>query len=269
MNDSQKINMIRQAFPVTEQIAYLNTGSFGPLSRVYQEAIMTAIEQEVVNGRSNAQIATASNEAADTVRQKIAQLVRATPNEIALTQHTTNGINIAVHGLDWQAGDEIITTTTEHEGGMMPLYVLRQRRGVVLRIVDITAEDDDAQILAKFEREITTRTRAILFSHVTWNLGTRFPLAGIVALAQQHHLLTIVDAAQSAGAVPIDLPASGIDFYAMPCQKWLCGPDGLGALYVRRERISQLQPTFAGFRTQAQWDFTGHFMPAQVRAAMR
>ncbi len=262
MNDSQKISMIRQAFPVIGQCAYLNTGSTGPFSQMYHDALVATQEADLQNGRSGATQSAIINEASENIRAKYAKLAQATTDEIALTQHTTYGINIALHGLSWQPGDEIITTDTEHEGGMMPLFVLRQRQGVVLRIVDIKPDDSDAEILAKIEREITPRTRLILFSHVAWNLGIRFPMEEIAALAHQRHLLTMVDAAQSAGAIPLDLPASGVDFYAMPGQKWLCGPQGTGAFYVRRDRISQLQPTFAGYRTQSQWDYTGHFMPS-------
>jgi L-cysteine/cystine lyase len=90
-------------------------------------------------------------------------------------------------------------------------------------------------------------------------------MSELVALGHQHKVLSLVDAAQSIGAIELDLPASGVDFYAMPGQKWLCGPEGTGALYVRPDRLSQLNMTFTGFFSMKDfesWDFTGNFMPA-------
>ena len=84
-------------------------------------------------------------------------------------------------------------------------------------------------------------------------------------MGHRHHVLSAVDAAQSAGAIPLDLPASGVDFYAMPGQKWLCGPEGVGALYVRREHLSLVSPMFVGYRSMGEagiFDYAGYFMPA-------
>jgi L-cysteine/cystine lyase len=102
---------------------------------------------------------------------------------------------------------------------------------------------------------------------VAWNTGVRLPLAEIVAMAHSHHVLCAVDAAQSAGAIALDLPASGVDFYAMPGQKWLCGPEGTGALYVRPDRLSLVAPVFVGFRTMGEdggFNYAGDFMPAST-----
>jgi L-cysteine/cystine lyase len=261
-----KTKRIRQLFPVTQKKVYLNTGTCGPLSTLMRDNLNQHLEVDFNHGRASADGFVTLLASADSLRQQIATLTHATSEEIALTHHTTEGMNIVLFGLNWQAGDEIITTTVEHEGGLVPAYVLRQRFGVVIRMVDITAADtSDDDIIAKIAAQITPRTRLILFSHVAWNLGNRLPLERIVTLAQQHHILTLVDAAQSTGAIPLDLPASGVDFYAMPGQKWLCGPEGTGALYVRRDRLSLLNMSFSGFlslKTPMDWDFTGHFMPA-------
>jgi L-cysteine/cystine lyase len=121
-----------------------------------------------------------------------------------------------------------------------------------------------ATIIAKLEAGITARTRLLVISHVTWNTGLRLDLAAICAMAHKHGVWVVADAAQSVGMIPLDLPASGVDFYAMPAQKWLCGPEGIGALYVRADRLSQLNMTFAGFRSLIEpnaYDLTGHYMP--------
>lgn len=265
MSPSEKITQIRQMMPVTESTAYLNTGTCGPISSVLRDALDSHLAHDFTHGRASFDGFAHLMESSAHLRQQIADLTHTTAEEIALTHHTTDGMNIVLFGLNWQAGDEIITTTVEHEGGLVPIYVLRQRFGVNVRMVDITAVDSDEEIIAKIAAQITPRTRLILFSHVAWNLGNQLPLEQIITLAHAHHVLTLVDAAQSVGAIPLDLAASGVDFYAMPGQKWLCGPEGTGALYVRRDRISLLNMSFSGFlslKTPMDWDFTGYFMPA-------
>ena len=199
------------------------------------------------------------------LRQAFADLTNASPAEIALTHHTTEGMNIVAHGLNLQPGDEVVTTTLEHEGGLLPLYILKQRRGITVKTVELMNTTDDAEIVRRLEAAISPRTRLILFSHVAWNTGQRLPLAEISAMARRHHVLTLVDAAQSVGAIPLDLPASGVDFYAMPGQKWLCGIEGTGALYIRRERLGMLSPTFVGYASlelSSMYDYDGAFMLA-------
>lgn len=265
MNNSDKLAAIRTAMPATEAKAYLNTGTCGPMSTVLRQSLDESLAYDFEHGRATGDGFAKMMDSMTDIRARIGRMVHADPSTIALTQHTTNGMNIALFGLNWQAGDELITTTVEHEGGLVPAFILRQRYGVIIRMVDITAADTDAEIVAKLEAAITPRTRALLVSHVAWNLGNRLPLREIAAVCRRHHVLSIVDAAQSFAAIPLDLPALGVDAYAMPGQKWLCGPEGTGALYIRTESLSLFNMSFAGFfslKTPMDWDFTGHFMPA-------
>jgi len=159
----------------------------------------------------------------------------------------------------------VVTTTSEHEGGLLPVYVLRQRHGVGLKLIELDPDD----VVTQLQAAITPRTRLLVISHVLWNTGARLPLADIVSLAHQHDVLVLVDGAQSAGSIPLDLPATDVDFYALPGQKWLCGPEGTGALYVRRDRLSLVAPTFVGFSTLEDvnsYDFSGYFLPARDAA---
>jgi L-cysteine/cystine lyase len=191
-------------------------------------------------------------------------LVQASPAEVALTHNTTDGMNIIVHGLAWQAGDEVVTTKLEHPGGLLPLYVNRQRYGVVVKVVDIPADLSAEEVVARLEAAMTPRTRLLALSHVAWNTGMRLPLADIVAMAHRHNALCLIDGAQSGGAIALNLPASGVDFYAITGQKWLCGPEGIGALYLRQEHLNLVAPTFVGYRSMDRvggHDWTGYFMP--------
>ncbi len=266
MSDSDKITYIRDQMPVTRRKVFLNTGTSGPLATRTTAAMQEEMARELEEGRAGVQSFRRFGEIKTALREAFARLVNARPAEIALTHHTTEGMNIVTHGLNWQPGDEVVTTTLEHEGGLLPLFVLKQRQGVTVKVVRLAPDDSPEEMVARLEEAFSPRTRLLVFSHVAWNTGQRLPLAPLATMARRHGVLTLVDGAQSAGAIPLDLPASGVDFYALPGQKWLCGPEGIGALYVRRERLALVAPTFAGYASLENptlYDLTGYFLPAR------
>src|SRR5690606_8258970 len=127
-------------------------------------------------------------------------------------------------------------------------------------------DDDHLDLIDKFRAAINDRTRLVSLSHVSWKTGTVFPLAEVARAAHQHGALVAVDGAQSGGAIGIDVKKLDVDFYAIPGQKWLCGPEGTGALYVRRERLADLRQTYVGFpsmRDGRAQDFEGNFLVAE------
>ncbi len=160
-------------------------------------------------------------------REAAASLVNAGPDDVALTQNTTHGMNLGVAAIDWRQGDEVVSTATEHPGCLMPLHVAARRFGMKVNLVStpITPE--------KIEAALTPRTRLIALSHVDWTNGEVLPLEEICALARDRGILTLVDGAQSVGNIPVDIPATGADMYAFTGHKWVLGPEGMGAFYVR------------------------------------
>ncbi|MGI8860633.1 MAG: aminotransferase class V-fold PLP-dependent enzyme [Rubrobacteraceae bacterium] len=160
-------------------------------------------------------------------REAAARLVGAEPDDVALTQNTTHGMNLGVGAVDWREGDEAVSATTEHPGCLAPLHTLQRRFGVKVKLVPtpVTAE--------KLEAALTPRTRLIALSHVDWTTGEVLPLQEICALARERGIPTLVDGAQSVGNIPVDAPATGADMYALTGHKWLLGPEGMGALYIR------------------------------------
>ena len=260
--EREKIELIRQKMPSVNQQLYMNTGSVGPLAQVTHERLLEAESAEYLQGRGwVAGFMAFKLGALVELRERFGRLLGVSAETIALTRNTTEGINIAAHGLQWQAGDEIITTNWEHPGGYLPLYVLRERYGVTLRFIDLDFEDSAETIVERFRAAITPRTRLLAFSHVAWNSGLILPLTQLTELAHQHYAYILVDGAQSAGAIPLDLTESGVDFYAIPGQKWLCGLEGTGALYVRPDRLSLLSSLFIGYMSSEQFDQTGHYLP--------
>ena len=135
-------------------------------------------------------------------RSAVAALLVADVDDIALAHSTTDGVNVGVWSIDWQAGDRVVTSSGEHPAVTGPLIQLRDRRGVELVVVDPDPDGDEAATLAAFDAALDERTRMVVLSHVLYGSGTRLPLAAIAAAAHERGALVVVDGAQSVGADP-------------------------------------------------------------------
>ncbi|HEX6797702.1 MAG TPA: aminotransferase class V-fold PLP-dependent enzyme [Ktedonobacterales bacterium] len=242
-----RIETIRDEVPAVRDTVYLNTGTCGPLPRRAVAAVREAFDTELAHGRIGPTHYPAMAEAVSGVKATVASVLGCDAEELALTRHTTDGMNIALAGLSWQPGDEIVVTNIEHPSGLLPSFLARRRYQVVTRVADIGLGGGPAEeIVAAIERQITPRTRLIVLSHIPYTTGAVLPLAEISAMAHGHGVRVLADAAQSYGQIPLDLHALGVDYYAMPGQKWMCGPEGTGVFYARAESLDALEQTFAG-----------------------
>jgi len=260
--DESEIAAIRAELPVTQRYAYLNTGTNGPLPRRSHEALMANSQAELEDGRIGPSAFARMLENLTGARAAFAGLLGCDSSEVTLTHNTTEGMNIAIMGLDWHAGDEVVSATAEHPGGLYPLYVLHQRYGVRIRMTEIALPDRDP--VEELRRALTPRTRAVVLSHVSWATGMVLPIREMVDLAHSVGALFICDAAQSGGMVPSHVYELGVDAYACSGQKWLCGPDGTGALFIRRDRWADIHQTMIGYWgiQSGMSDFEGNFVPA-------
>ncbi|WP_448576118.1 aminotransferase class V-fold PLP-dependent enzyme [Thermomicrobium sp.] len=262
MQESDKVAAIRAVMPAVCEYAYLNTGTFGPLPSLVQEAMQREAERELLHGRITSESYERTADLKRQAREEVARLLGCRPDQIALTRHTTDGINLAVMGLDWQPGDEIVTTDMEHPGAQGPIFNVARRYGVVVRTARLGTGAGD--VVGALARLIGRRTRMVVLSHLTWNTGAILPIAEIATLAHQHGALVVVDGAQSAGSIPTDVAALGADVYAIPGQKWLCGPEGTGAVYFSDEALDRLQLTIVGYASLAPNGLEpigGYFLP--------
>ena len=227
---ARHVSLARETFPalIENDYVYLNSGGSGPPSYEVIEAMRAA--DDLCSGPAylvGAGFYARQAEMRERARETAARLIGAAPQDVALTQNTTHGMNLGVASIDWYEGDEAVSTTTEHPGCLVPLHNLAERFGVKVTLVSppVTAE--------KIEAALTLRTRLVALSHVDWTSGEVFPLTEICALARERGALTLIDGAQSVGNISVDVPVSGADMYAFTGHKWVLGPEGMGALYVR------------------------------------
>jgi L-cysteine/cystine lyase len=224
---------LRREFPVAETRAYLNAGTCGPVPWAAVDAMAEAARAAALEGRAHAYFGR-TLEAVGRLRSIYARALRARAEDVAVTTSTSDGIVRVLAGLDLAPGDEVLVAEREHPGLLGPLGALRARRGVAVRTVALDGIAD----------EVSDATRLVACSHVAWTTGELAPaLPGGLA----DRVAVLLDGAQGAGAVDVDVGALGCSFYAAAGQKWMCGPAGTGMLWVSpawRERLAAAGPTY-------------------------
>ncbi len=261
MADDQTVRWawMRDRTPVTRGYVYLNAGFSGPLTTDVVDAMKRRIDMELEHGPTTKAVMDDRAALAKQLREATATMMGADADEIAITGNTTEGVNIGINGLSLQAGDRVVTTSIEHGSGMVPTYWTRQKYGTEVSIVPIDSGDGVGEIVERFDQAMGDSTKLVVLSEISYSTGQALPLAEITRMAHDRGATVVVDGAQTAGHIPIDVHALGVDAYAVPSHKWLCGPDGLGMLYVRRDRIADLDPVKVSGRAAASYDFAGHF----------
>jgi L-cysteine/cystine lyase len=239
------VDAVRSSLPVTQRLVYLNTGTAGPLPAPTVTAMAEAATVEAERGRINHAGFQDLFDRLTELRAGLAAFVGAEPLEIAISHNTTDGMNIGAWSLPWQPGDRVVTTTLEHPGALLPLYLLHSRFGVEVDFADI-GRGGRGETLEAMAKAIRPGTKLVVVSHVTWGTGAVLPLREIAELAHAAGALVLVDGAQSVGSIPVDMHADGADFYAFSGQKWLCGPEGTGGIFVRADRADRFTPAFVG-----------------------
>jgi L-cysteine/cystine lyase len=220
------VEELRAQFPVLERVAYLNAGTNGPVPRAAFDAVEASLQEQLEHGRSSKPWFEHQIERIDELRARAALLLGADQSDVAITGSTTDGVNAALAALDLAEGDDVLTSDEEHPGVLAPLAVLRDRRGVQVRVAPF----------AELAQAVRPETKVVCCSHVSWRTGR---VVDAAALAASDALL-VLDGAQGLGAVPTGTGELGCDFYAASGQKWLCGPNGIGYLYVRAELAGEL-----------------------------
>ena len=249
---------IREQFLFPKDKQYLNTASLGPSPRMVIDTICKTIEKLETTCSHGHSLTKKTH-------TQIAAFLNTSPDEIAIIRNATEGMNIIARTLRLKAGDEVIITTHEHVGGASPWFALQKDLGVVVKLIDldITGEKN----LQIIKDAVTSKTKAIAFSHITCTNGMKLPAKEIAAFCKSKNIYSCVDGAQALGMFPIDLTDMNPDFYTSSGHKWLFGPKGTGILYMNKKWISKLNPVFAGAYTDSKFDLNSLTM--EYRASVQ
>ncbi len=230
---------LRKEFPITRNYNFQNHAAVAPMCQRAVSAAQNFLERN----QQQAYLDTGFYREAERVRQAAARFIHANPDEICFIKNTSEGLSFVANGLTWQSGDNVVTTNVEFPANVYPWQALRAR-GVEVQMV---FEENGRISLDALLAAINSRTRVVAISSVQYASGFRTDLAALGEYCQAKGVLLCVDGIQSLGALPIDVKAMGIDFLSADGHKWLCGPEGLGIFYVRKEVQGYLKPTCIGW----------------------
>jgi selenocysteine lyase/cysteine desulfurase len=241
---------IQQAYTVTRGIVNLNNGGVSPSPRVVTEAFMRYTwQQEDLPAYTMWQVLEPQCES---VRTGLAGIFGCDREEIAITRNASESLETLLMGMDFQPGDEILTTTQDYPRMLTTLRQREQREKLALKLIKVPIAPSDPKAIADaFEAGITPRTKLILISHVINLTGQITPVKAVCAMARAKGIETIVDGAHSFAHFEFKRDDLGCDYFGTSLHKWLCAPKGTGMLYVRKDKIAKIWPLMAAEKTQA------------------
>ena len=251
----------REEFGVTERYVYLNHAAVGVLPKS-----SVAVLQRFLSAQGDAGVLGTwpYEDEMPAIRASIARFIGAHEREIAIVRNSSDGANAIACGIDWKPGDEVILCDNEFPANAISWVALR-RRGVAVRVLNAQYERLTPAVLA---REISSRTRVVAVSWVSYGDGYRHDLAGLAEVAHRKGALLCVDAMQALGAFPIDVRAESVDALYLGAAKWMLSLQGVGFLYVRADLIDRLILAAPGWRSMRDiWDFANFEQPYAAGAS--
>ncbi len=236
---------IRQDFPLTKRTVYMNNGAIAPMPVAAIKAVTNYLLKCADEGPDSKSASEYTTLLLNELRSRVAHLIGCDRDEVVLTQSTTDGINMVANGLEWKRGDAIVSRggSHEHYANYFQWLRLAKEKGVILR--ELAIDQNGFFDAADLERQARGST-LVAMSHVLYNTGALMPAEEIGRIANENGALFCIDAAQSAGTVPIDVKKIGCHFMAFPGFKWLCGPNGIGVFYCRKDAVERLRPPSIG-----------------------
>jgi cysteine desulfurase / selenocysteine lyase len=239
------IEAIRAATPLTATTVYMDTAAASlPPDVVLDEARRYLLD----TGHVGIYLPSFRKETyarVEAVRARLAAFLGSGAHEIAFTKNATEAISLVARGIDWRPGDEILVADTEMLSNLLPWRRLEQTHGVVVRM--IAADAAGMLVPESFADAITPRTRLVTFSHVPNSTGAVQPAASICRVARERGVMSLVNASQSVGMLPVSVAQLDCDFLAGCGRKALRATEGSGFLYVREAHIETLEPVLAGW----------------------
>lgn len=230
------LDKIRREFPVTKNSLYFNSANRTPIAASVRERVISLYDDAHATGGDKP----AWYQEVEIVRSKIATLIGATPNEIAFTKNTSEGLNMAANAIPWQPGDNVLLAEGEHPNNIYAWLGLRSK-GLEVRLVPIKEGWINADTFAPY---IDERTRVISLSHITFHPGQRHDVEDLAQLCKERGIHLVLDAMQSVGVTNVDVSSLGVSMLAAGCHKGLMALPGHGFFYCNNSLASELHPAY-------------------------
>ena len=179
--------------------------------------------------------------------ERLSNLVNCDKDELAITRNTTESLDLIISGFPWEKNDEAIFAIQDY-GSMQEMFKLTaKRRGIVNKIISVPNQpENDEEIVSLYEQQITKKTKLIMVSHMINITGQILPVKKICEMAHSYNIDVLVDGAHCVGHIDVDIKDLNCDYYGSSLHKWLSAPLGTGLLFVKKEKISKIEPILAG-----------------------
>jgi cysteine desulfurase / selenocysteine lyase len=237
---------LKEEFPVKNSVAYFNNASYTPMGRAATSAITEALKEYSRTG-PNDEYYLRLKQAGNVAREKLTSLVNIRKEDVIFTESATQSINLVANGFKLNSGDVIITRggATEHPSNYLPWKYYTDRKGV--QIVDLEVDEFGIPNLSALDSALkASKAKLVVMSHVLYNLGTTMPVKEAARISHERGARFFLDASQSIGAKTVDLRDIDCDYAAGTAAKWLCGPLGLGFLFVKEDALDTVEPLSFG-----------------------
>ena len=179
--------------------------------------------------------------------ERLSNLVNCDKDELAITRNTTESLDLIISGFPWKKNDEAIFAIQDY-GSMQEMFKLTaKRRGIVNKIISVPNQpENDEEIVSLYEQQITKKTKLIMVSHMINITGQILPVKKICEMAHSYNIDVLVDGAHCVGHIDVDIKGLNCDYYGSSLHKWLSAPLGTGLLFVKKDKISKIEPILAG-----------------------
>jgi len=234
-------SIIQRAYSVNPNLINLNNGGVSPAPIVVQQAVERY--NELANEGPSYYMWRVIDQGREPLREKLALIAGAKPEEIAINRNSTESLNTIIYGLDFKAGDEVIGTKQDYPNMIQAYRQRAMREGIVYKQIsfDFPIEDDE-QIVKAFEQAITLRTKLIHVTHMINWVGQTMPVAKIADMAHSHGIEVLVDGAHSFGLMDFKIPDLHCEYFGTSLHKFLSAPIGTGMMWVRQDKIEKVWP---------------------------
>ena len=236
------VEQLRQALPMTREVAYFQTGTYGPASDPVLRAVREAMEHEAHHGPATPAGRKSHIDKETAARTGLARLLNVKDEELGITTNTSRAMQQIIRSIRWQSGDEFIMTSLEHVSTYGVSHELAQEYGVTVKV--IAGDEGDDALLESLTAALTERTKLVCLSHIASPDGRLLPIKEAARVSHDWNVPVVLDVAQSVGQMPVDISTLDCDFVVGSGHKWLLGPMGTGYVIISAEQIPQTRLNF-------------------------
>lgn len=253
INDESYFAKYRKLLPAAEKYTYLNSAGCGPLATPVLNRMVETFTYMADEGQVNVKVHDEIKVLLEDIRKDVAAFINADPEEIFFVRCIAEGLNTVSRMFPLGAGDEVLISDQENPASFLPFFTIEPISHC--KTTKFSGIGNTEQLVQQFENALTEKTRMTVISHVFHTTGAAIPAKLICEKARQHNVISVLDGAQAAGNIKIDVKDIGCDFYLLSCHKWLCGPEGIAAVYIRKELLNTVMVPFGGVGMQHSFDF--------------